>query len=95
MFLTYRPDHKYTDASLRFQTLKGLDKVKAEYLREICSNVGVDSYLASMERTEYGPCEENYHEHKYGYDYDESEEDEDNGTSGVTHTLEEVLQESI
>ena len=31
-FLTYRLDHEYTDASLCFQSLKGLDKVKAEYL---------------------------------------------------------------
>ncbi len=95
-FLAYQLDHEYTDASLCFQSLKGLDKVKAEYLREICPQVGVGFYLASMERTEYGPCEDDYQEHGYGYGYDEYEEDEEEiGNSGANHTLEEVLQESI
>lgn len=96
MFLIYQFDYEYTDVSLRFESLKGLDKVKAEYLREICSKVGVGFYLASMERTEYGPCDEDYHKHRYGYDDSDSEEDEEEDrTSGATHTLEEVLQESI
>lgn len=91
VFLTYQLDYDYTDASLQFQSLRGLDKVKAEYLREICSGVGVGFYLASMARTEYGPCEEDYHKHGYGYGCGDSEDEEDNGTSGATHTLEEVL----
>lgn len=88
MVLTYQLDHEYTEASLRFQSLKALDKVKAKYLREICSQVGVGFYLASMERTEYGPREDDHHGHGYGDGYDESEEDEEeDGTSGATHTL--------
>ena len=96
IFLTYQLDHRYTDASLQFQSLKGVDKVKAEYLREICPQVGVGFHLVSMERTEYGPCEDDYHEHGYGHGYDESEEDEEeNDISGAAHTLEGILQESI
>ena len=96
-FLLYQLDHQYTDASLRFQSLKGLDKVKAEYLREICPQVGVGFYLASMERIEYGPCEEGYDDDDYGYGYeeDEEEDEEDNRRSGATYALDEVLQQSI
>ena len=64
----------------------------------MCSQVGVGFYLASMERTEYGPCDEDYHKHRYGYGYHDSEEDEDGDedrTSSATHALEEVLEESI
>lgn len=59
-FLAYKLDHNYTDASLKFQSLKGLDKVKGEYLREVCAGANAFFYLASMERTVMGSCEDGY-----------------------------------
>jgi len=35
-FLVYQLDHKYTEASLGLDSLKGLDKARADYLMEVC-----------------------------------------------------------
>ena len=60
IFLAYKFDHEYTDASLKFESLKGLDKVKAECLRDVCAAANACFYLASMERTQMGSCEVDY-----------------------------------
>lgn len=83
-FLAYKLDHEYTDASLKFQSLKGLDKVRAEYLREVCAWANVCFYLASMERTVVGSCEEEYSGYGRWERYRTQE----------IHTLEEVVEES-
>lgn len=83
-FLAYKLDHEYTEASLKYQSLKGLDKVKAEYFREVCAGANFCFYLASMERTVVGSCEEDYS----GYSRWER-----NRTQGL-HALEEVVEES-
>ena len=57
-FLAYKLDHEYTDASLTFHTLKGLDKLKAQYLQEACAKAKTGFYLASMQRTVEGSCDE-------------------------------------
>ena len=57
-FLAYKLDHEYTDESLSFQTLKGLDKVKAQYLQEVCAEARTGFYLASMHRTVEGSCDD-------------------------------------
>ena len=59
-FLAYALDHEYTEASLRLDSLKGLDKVKADCLAQSCSETDVGIYLASCEKTESGSC--NYNE---------------------------------
>ena len=66
-FVAYKLDHEYTDASLRFRSLKGLDKLKAEYLREACTRANACFFLASMERTQMGSCknyQQRYPTHK-------------------------------
>lgn len=83
-FLAYKFDHEYTDASLKYQSLKGLDKVRAEYLREVCAETNACFYLASIERTVMGSCEEDYS----GYSRWER-----NRTQEI-HTLEEIVEES-
>lgn len=83
-FLAYKFDHKYTDASLKFQSLKALDKVKADYLREACAAANACFYLASMERTEMGSCEGGYD----GYSGRERHR-----TQGM-HTLEDIIERS-
>lgn len=83
-FLAYKFDHEYTDASLKFQSLKGLDKVKADYLREVCAGANACFYLASMERKVVGSCEEDYS----GYSRWERHRAQE------VHTLEEIVEQS-
>lgn len=82
--LVYSLDYQYTDASLSLQTLKGEDRVKAEFLREACADAGVCFYLASMEHTKYGSVENNFYD-------DDSEEDD----SAHHHALEDVIEEHL
>lgn len=83
-FLAYKLDHEYTDASLKFQSLKGLDKVKAEYLRKVCAGANACFYLASMERKVVGSCEEDYS----GYSRWERHRTQE------MHTFEEIVEQS-
>ena len=83
-FLAYKLDHEYTDASLKFRSLKGLDKAKAEYLREVCAAANACFFLASMERTEMGSCEGNYS----GYGRRERHRTQ------KIHTLEDIIERS-
>ena len=67
-FLAYKLDHEYTDASLKFHTLKGLDNVKAQYLQEVCAEAKTGFYLASMQRTVEGSCDDyGGYTHQQGY----------------------------
>ena len=58
VFLAYKLDHEYTEASLNFETLKGLDKMGADYLAQSRSQSDVGIYLASCEKSQSGGCEE-------------------------------------
>ena len=79
-FLAYKLDHEYTNASLKFQSLKGLDKIKAECLREVCAKANACFFLASMECKVEGSCEEDY-----GHRYYPTQK---------MHTLEEIVGQS-
>ena len=58
-FLAYALDHEYTEASLNLDSLKGLDKVKADCLTQSCSQTDVGIYLASCEKMQSGSCKYN------------------------------------
>lgn len=60
-FLLFQFEHEYTDGNLKFESLKGLDKVKADYLRETCHQNNVALYLSSMKRSVVGECEDGDH----------------------------------
>ncbi|KAL8712491.1 MAG: hypothetical protein Q9220_003339 [cf. Caloplaca sp. 1 TL-2023] len=109
--LVYKLDHQYTDANLKLQTLKGLDKVKAQYLHELCAKAGLCFYLARMEKSKYGGVEDDsfggggggyYDDEEDEYeeeDDDEEEDEEERGRvhrrSSKFHEMEDVLEESI
>lgn len=81
--LIYRLDHQYSNASISFDTLKGQDRIKAKYLKEFCAANNICLYLASMQRTKEGGCEDEdyypYRYNRYGCDEeDECDEDEEN-----------------
>ena len=92
--LVYKLDHKYTDANLKFRALKGLDKVKAEYLRETCADAGICFYLASMELRKEGSTEEDRFARR-GYYNDTDDSDTDDYKSGGHHALEDLLEERL
>ncbi|CAO1599663.1 hypothetical protein XANCAGTX0491_003378 [Xanthoria calcicola] len=89
--LVYKLDHKYTDANLKFRALKGLDKVKAEYLRETCADAGICFYLASMELRKEGSTEEDSFARR-GYYNDTDDSDTDDYKRGGNHALEDILE---
>lgn len=57
-FLAYKLDHEYTEASLNLDSLKGLDKMRADCLAQSCSQSDVGMYLGSCEKSLSGGCEE-------------------------------------
>jgi len=80
-FLVYQLDHEYTEASLGLDSLKGLDKARADFLMEVCAQTSVGFYLASSEKKESGGCEDG----EYGCS---------DGQSGF-HPIEEVVDSSL
>lgn len=66
--LAFLLEHQYTDASLCYDGLKGHDLQVAAHLREACEEHGFYFYLANLERSVEGGCDEDeyggggYHE---------------------------------
>ena len=49
--LAYVCDYYYQAKNLGFNVLKGKDRLRGACLREICSKIGVDLYIANLNRT--------------------------------------------
>jgi hypothetical protein len=56
--IAYEFEHKYTDASLRFESLKGRDMETGFLLKQICEEYGFSFYLANFEKSIDGGCDE-------------------------------------
>ncbi|MCJ1401326.1 hypothetical protein MMC11_004538 [Xylographa trunciseda] len=84
--LAYMLEHKYTEANLRFDHLKGNDRVRAHCLQDACREQGFSLFIANLEQTIIGACEENYRSHYY----DDSSEEED-----AHHYIDEELERSL
>lgn len=91
-FLLYQLEHEYTQESLEMNALKGLDKLKADYLNDVCSQNGVGCYLASCEKWETGGCAGDGYNRYDGYDEEEEEEDDDEDGH---HEIEELLDTTL
>lgn len=57
----YMLGHDYTEANLKYDLMKGLDRLRARCLKEMCAEAGFCFYLAQMEysvsgETEYEDC---------------------------------------
>ncbi|TIA20370.1 hypothetical protein D6C80_02455 [Aureobasidium pullulans] len=85
----YQLDHKYTDASIRLNSLKGADLLRAQRLFSVCDQVGFTLYLASLEKQVHGSAESNNN----GY-YDRYDDDEE-GSDGEFHAIEDVIDETL
>ncbi|MCJ1393988.1 hypothetical protein MMC18_006865 [Xylographa bjoerkii] len=49
--LAYTTEHKYTDANLQFEHLKGKDRYRAQYLKDACAGQGFSLFLVNLEYT--------------------------------------------
>lgn len=58
--LAFLFEHQYTDASLCYDGLKGHDHQVASHLREACTEFGVCFYLANLDKTISGGCDDEY-----------------------------------
>ncbi|MCJ1281729.1 hypothetical protein MMC26_001051 [Xylographa opegraphella] len=54
--LAYATEHKYTDANLNFDYLKGKDRYRAQFLKDSCVKQGFGLYLANFEYIVSGGC---------------------------------------
>lgn len=110
-FLAYMLDHKYTDANLRSDHLKGKDAQQFRNLQAACENLDIDLLLANVEYTKGGSCEERYDPYDHygrhrGYNW-KSDDDDDDGSAesdegsgygseiGNYHELAEVFDNSL
>ncbi|KAG2165453.1 hypothetical protein JADG_005192 [Aureobasidium aubasidani] len=87
--MIYQLDHKYTDASIRLNSLKGADLLRAQRLFSVCDQVGFTLYLASLGKQVHGSAESNNN----GY-YDRYDDDEE-GSDGEFHAIEDVIDETL
>ncbi|THY24800.1 hypothetical protein D6D01_05315 [Aureobasidium pullulans] len=87
--MIYQLDHKYTDASIRLNSLKGADLLRAQRLFSVCDQVGFTLYLASLEKQVHGSAESN--NNRYFDRYDDDEE----GSDGEFHAIEDVIDETL
>ncbi|KAG9599234.1 hypothetical protein KCU86_g2691, partial [Aureobasidium melanogenum] len=87
--IIYQLDHKYTDASIRLQTLKGSDLLKSQLLFSVGNQMGYALYLASLEKQVHYSAESGYHGYRSRYD-----DEEEGGSDGEVHAIEDVLEES-
>ncbi|KAM6514007.1 hypothetical protein FALCPG4_015191 [Fusarium falciforme] len=89
-FLYHILDHDYTEANASLNALKAQDLARVQALKEACSKLPVDIFLALLEKQEMGSVEFDYYDRGYrrrGYWDDYDDEDE----SGF-HALEEVFE---
>lgn len=76
--LYYRMDHQYTEAQLSLKNLKTTDFAMISTLHHMSSELGLDIFLAVIEKQETRDCEfDGYDPFDEGGYYDESEEEED------------------
>lgn len=68
--LAYLLDHEYTEAGLRLDRLKGQDRRKVEYLKRASDEQDFCIFLAQLELSREGGCDEP--EDGYGYGYGSS-----------------------
>ncbi|RSM14197.1 hypothetical protein CDV31_005533 [Fusarium ambrosium] len=94
-------DHDYTEASISLNALKAHDLIRVQALKEECSKLPVDIYLALLEKMESGSveyCPDPYDRRSFyrggyygGYgDYDDDDDEDEDGF----HALDEVFESS-
>ncbi|MEQ1828848.1 MAG: 2OG-Fe(II) oxygenase, partial [Pirellula sp.] len=97
-------EHRYTEAGLSIDKLKGVDLAKANVLFDAAEHADCDAYLALVTLYQSGEAAGGYDEYSYGYGsrhryssrYEEDEDDEDEDSSGSSeHTMGEIYDSSL
>ncbi|MCJ1405243.1 hypothetical protein MMC11_008470 [Xylographa trunciseda] len=100
--LAYMTEHKYTDANLHFDYLKGKDRYRAQYLKDTSGKQEFFLFLANLEYTVSGGCA--YEDHRRfsgrnyrGDDYDDDRYDSEDYHRPTLdyHKLEEITSSEL
>ncbi len=95
-------EHRYTQAGLLIDKLKGIDLAKAEVLFNAAEKANCDAHLALVTLWQSGSAEGGYDDYSYGRgrgysrwddDYDNEEDDDENHHS--EHTMGEIYDSSL
>ncbi|KAM0435128.1 hypothetical protein ACHAPT_003217 [Fusarium lateritium] len=91
-------DHDYTEASVSLNALKAQDLVRVQALKEECSKLPADVYLALLEKMEVGSvewCPDPYDRRSfYGRGYDDYDDKDDEDDESGYHDIDYVLESS-
>jgi hypothetical protein len=86
----YQLDHKYTEAIIRLNILRGKDLLRTQRLLSVGDQLGYTLYLANAEKQVHGYGESNGYDSYSRYDeYDEGSSDDE------FHAITSVTEESL
>jgi hypothetical protein len=86
--LAYKLEHQYTNANLSFNALKGHDREVVKHLEAVRKQTLSHVYLASLEKTVSGSCDEGRHYDRY-YCYGD---DDNDGHHAITEEHEVTIK---
>jgi hypothetical protein len=95
-------DHRYSQAGLSIDTLKGVDRARAEVLFEAAEQADCVAHLALVTLWQSGSAEGGYEDYSYGRgrryhwsDDDEDEEEENYDETGSQYEMGEIYDSSL
>lgn len=99
-------DHKYSEAGLTVDALKGVDLAQAMALFDAAQRADCDAYLALITLWQSGAAEGGYDDYGYGSRYgrrrsyssrddDDEDDDEEDEGGGSEHEMEEIYDSSL
>lgn len=95
-------EHRYTQAGLLIDKLKGIDLAKAELLFNAAEKANCDAHLALVTLWQSGSAEGGYDDYSYGrgrgysrWDDEDEEEEDDDENHHSEHTMGEIFDSSL
>jgi predicted 2-oxoglutarate/Fe(II)-dependent dioxygenase YbiX len=88
-------DHRYSQAGLSIDTLKGVDRARAEVLFEAARQADCEANLALVTLWQSGSAEDGYGDYSYGRHSHWSDDEEDYGDTGTPHEMGEIYDSSL
>ncbi len=91
-------EHQYTQEGLKIDTLKGVDRARADVLFDAAELAGCETHLALITHWQFGSAEYDDYSYRHGrgryssWSYDDDEDEPDEGTG---HEMGEVSEESL
>ncbi|MHB8898585.1 MAG: 2OG-Fe(II) oxygenase family protein [Thermoguttaceae bacterium] len=92
-------DHRYSQAGLSINTLKGVDRARAEVLFEAADGADCVAHLALVTLQQSGSAEGGYGDYSYGrgrgYHWSDEEDDENYDETGTDYEMGEIFESSL